>query len=102
MAALERDFVLHRPWESAEPATYVRRACGNVRAAVTGTTIGFSRADFEALPKLEILGCFGPYYDLVDLAAARSRGVVVTHTPDSTAEPVADLAMGMIVAVMRR
>lgn len=102
VAELERDFTVHNPWAAPEPGAYIRQACGNVRAAVTTTTIGFSRGDFDALPKLEILGCFGPYYDLVDLAAARERGVVVTHTPDSTAEPVADLAMGMIVAVMRR
>ena len=102
MAELERDFTLHKPWAAPDPEAYIRRACGNVRAAVTTTTIGFSRNDFEALARLEILGCFGPYYELVDLAAAKERGVTVTHTPDSTAEPVADLAMGMIVAVMRR
>jgi len=102
VAELERDFTVHKPWTAPEPEAYVRRACGNVRAAVTTTTAGFSRGDFEALPRLEILGCYGPYYELVDLAAAKARGVIVTHTPDSTAEPVADLAMGMIVAVMRR
>ncbi len=102
MAELERDFALRKPWAAPEPDAYFRRECGNVRAAVTTTTVGFSRSDFETLPRLEILGCFGPYYELVDLAAAHERGVAVTHTPDSTAEPVADLAMGMIVAVMRR
>jgi len=102
MAELERDFTLHKPWAAPEPGAYIGQACGNVRAAVTTTTIGFDRGDFDALPKLEILGCFGPYYELVDLAAAKERNLVVTHTPDSTAEPVADLAMGMIVAVMRR
>jgi len=101
MAALERDFIVHKPWTAREPGAYVRQACGNARAAVTTTTAGFDRNEFEALPRLEILGCFGPYYELVDLVAASARGVVVTHTPDSTAEPVADLAMGMIVAVMR-
>ena len=102
MAELERDFTMHKPWTAPEPDAYIRQACGNVRAAVTTTTAGFSRGEFEALPRLEILGCFGPYYELVDVAAAKERGVIVTHTPDSTAEPVADLAMGMIVAVMRR
>jgi len=38
----------------------------------------------------------------VDVALARRRGVVVTNTPDSITEDVADLAMGLIVAVMRR
>jgi lactate dehydrogenase-like 2-hydroxyacid dehydrogenase len=40
--------------------------------------------------------------ELIDLSAARARNIAVTCTPDSTAEPVADLAMGLIVAVMRR
>ena len=80
----------------------MREACGNVRAAVTTSTVGFSRRDFESLPRLEILACFGPYYDLIDVGAAKERSVAVSYTPDSTAEPVADLAMGMIVAVMRR
>lgn len=102
LAALERDFSVHRLWTAPDPDAYVRQACGNVRAAVTTTTVGFTRRDFEALPRLELLGCFGPYVDLVDLAAAKERGVAVSHTPDSTAEPVADLALGMIVAVMRR
>ena len=102
MEELERDFTVHKPWAAPEPGAYIRQACGNVRAAVTTTTGGFKRGDFEALPRLEILGCFGPYYELVDLTAAKERGVVITHTPDSTAEPVADLAMGMVVAVMRR
>jgi lactate dehydrogenase-like 2-hydroxyacid dehydrogenase len=102
LAELERDFVVHQPWNSPDPEAYVRQSCANVRAAVTRTTTGFSRRDFEALPRLEMLALFGPYYTLVDLAAAKERGVAVSYTPDSTAEPVADLAMGMIVAVMRR
>ena len=102
LAALEQDFTLHKPWTVPDPDAYVKQACGNVRAAVTTTTVGFTRRDFEVLPRLEMLACFGPYYDLIDRAAAKARGVAVSYTPDSTAEPVADLAMGMIVAVMRR
>jgi lactate dehydrogenase-like 2-hydroxyacid dehydrogenase len=102
MAELERDFTVHKPWTAPDPRAYARQSCGAVRVAVTTTALGFSRAEIEALPKLEILGCYGPYVDLVDTAAAKERGVAVTHTPDSTAEPVADLAMGMLVAVMRR
>ena len=102
LAALERDFTVRRLWTEADPDAYMREACGDVPAAVTRTPIGFSRADFEALPKLEILACFGPTYELIDQAAAKERGVAITYTPDSTAEPVADLALGMIIAVMRR
>ena len=39
------------------------------------------------LPALEIISVMGVGYDGIDVAAARARGVIVTHTPDSTAEP---------------
>ena len=73
-----------------------------MRAVVTTTPYGFGLRDFDFFPQLELLACFGPYYTLIDRVAAKARGVKLTHTPGSTAEPVADLAMGMIVAVMRR
>jgi lactate dehydrogenase-like 2-hydroxyacid dehydrogenase len=102
LAGLERDFTVHTLWTAADPDAYMRQACGNVRAAITRTPIGFSRDDFDALPKLELLACFGPTYELIDQEAAKERGVAITYTPDSTAEPVADLALGMVIAVMRR
>jgi lactate dehydrogenase-like 2-hydroxyacid dehydrogenase len=63
---------------------------------------GLGSVRMDALPKLEIIGCFGTPYGAVDLAAAKARGVIVTNTPDSIVEIVADLAMGLVVAVMRR
>jgi hydroxypyruvate reductase len=102
LAALERDFVVHRAYAAPDPMAYLRQHCGNARAAISTTTTEVTRGHFEALPKLELLACYGPYVTLIDFAAARDHQVAVTHTPDSTAEPVADLAMGMIVAVMRR
>ena len=102
MAALEHDFTLLKAYTAAEPLTYLKQHCAHVCAAICTTTTEITRSHFEALPKLELLACYGPYVTLIDLATASERGVAVTHTPDSTAEPVADLAMGMIVAVMRR
>jgi len=99
---LEREFTVHKLWTATEPDAYIRQACANVRAAVTTPPAGFSRRDFEALPKLEILACFGPHCELLDRVAAQERGVAMTYTPDSTAEPVAELAMAMLVALMRR
>lgn len=102
VAALEQDFILKKAYLAADPLAHLREHCGNARAAISTTTTKVTRAHFEALPKLELLACYGPYVTLIDFAAAKDHNVTVTHTPDSTAEPVADLAMGMIVAVMRR
>jgi lactate dehydrogenase-like 2-hydroxyacid dehydrogenase len=101
-AELEREFTVHKPWTAPDREAYIRQSCANVRAAVTTTSVGFSRGDFEALPRLEILANFGPFLTLIDMAAAKERGVAVTCTPDSVAEPVADLAIAMILGLIRR
>jgi lactate dehydrogenase-like 2-hydroxyacid dehydrogenase len=41
-------------------------------------------------------------YDRVDVAAAKERGVPVTHTPDVLNEEVADLAIGLMLSIARR
>ena len=99
---LERDFTVHRLWLQKDADAFLRERGADVKVVVTTTPYGFSPADFAWFPKLELLGCFGPYYTLIDRGTAKQRGIPVTHTPGSTAEPVADLAMGMIIAAMRR
>jgi phosphoglycerate dehydrogenase-like enzyme len=50
----------------------------------------------------EILILTPIYAPALDLDVARSGGIVVTNTPDSSADKVADLALGLMLAVMRR
>jgi lactate dehydrogenase-like 2-hydroxyacid dehydrogenase len=102
IAELEHDFTVHRLWLQKDPDAFLHKHGADARVVVTTTPYGFSLRDFDCFPKMEMLGCFGPYYTLIDRVAAKQRGVKITHTPGSTAEPVADLAMGMIIAVMRR
>ena len=91
IAELERDFTVHRLWLQKNADAFLRERGGNVKVVITTTPYGFSPADFAWFPKLELLGCFGPYYTLIDRSTAKQRGIPVTHTPGSTAEPVADL-----------
>jgi len=46
----------------------------NVRVAVTNTTRGFGNEEFALFPRLELVAFFGPYVELIDLAAAKARG----------------------------
>jgi lactate dehydrogenase-like 2-hydroxyacid dehydrogenase len=102
LAALEREYAVHKLWTARDPDALVKEISGKVRAVVTTGSSGIESRLFEALPRLEIIGCFGTPHGAVDLALAKRRGVAVTNTPDSITGDVADLAMGMIVAVMRR
>jgi lactate dehydrogenase-like 2-hydroxyacid dehydrogenase len=102
LAALEREYIVHKLWTAADRDGLLREVGRNVRAVVTTSLIGFKRAQFEALPKLELIACFGIGRGAIDLAAAKERGITVTNTPDSIADSVADLGLGLIIAVMRR
>lgn len=101
LAELEREFTVHKLWEAREPDALVKEVAGRVRGVVTSGSSGMSSSLIEALPRLEIIGCFGTPRGTVDIALARQRGIVVTNTPDSITGDVADLALGLMVAAMR-
>ncbi|HXV11613.1 MAG TPA: 2-hydroxyacid dehydrogenase [Burkholderiales bacterium] len=102
LAALEREYTLHKLWLAPDPDGLVAEVAERVRGVVTVGSIGLAPGRIESLPRLEIIGCFGNPRGTVDLAAARARGVIVTNTPDSITEAVADIAIGLLIAVMRK
>ncbi|MGW8279289.1 2-hydroxyacid dehydrogenase [Sphingomonas aurantiaca] len=90
-AALAARFTLHR---ADPPAT--------TRAIVGGGTSVVDTALLDRLPALQIVAIHGVGHDGIDLVATRARGVVVTTTPDVLTDDVADLAIGLMLAVQRR
>jgi len=55
-----------------------------------------------SLPGLKVITLHGAGTDQVDVAAAAARGIVVTNTPGANAQAVAELAIGLMLAVLRR
>jgi len=66
-------------------------ACGPLDAEV-----------INSAKKLMIIANYGAGYDRIDVKAADEKGVYVTNTPDETAYPTAELAIGLLLASMRR
>ncbi len=56
----------------------------------------------HSLPALEIISVMGVGYDGIDVAAAKARGVMVTHTPNVLNDDVADLAIGLMLSAARQ
>ena len=56
----------------------------------------------EAAPALRAISTYAVGTDNIDLAAASERGIPVGHTPDVLTETSADLALALMLAVMRR
>lgn len=60
-------------------------------------------ATIAALPDtVRIIATFSVGYDHIDIAAARTRGIVVTNTPDVLTDATADIALLLILAACRR
>lgn len=54
-----------------------------------------------AAPRLRVVSRFGTGVDNVDLDAATRHGIVVTNTPGANARSVAELSLGLMVALAR-
>jgi lactate dehydrogenase-like 2-hydroxyacid dehydrogenase len=90
----QREFTAHQLPDMAAAAKVRGVACG-----------GESKVPAELiaqLPALEIISVMGVGYDGVDVAAAKARGVMVTHTPDVLNDDVADVAIGLMLCASRQ
>jgi glyoxylate reductase len=88
-----------RPMTEAE----IVAACQGADVMLPTVTDRIDGSLIEALPaSVKLIANFGAGTDHIDLAAARSRGLPVTNTPDVLTDDTADLAMALILAAARR
>ncbi|MEJ8847130.1 2-hydroxyacid dehydrogenase [Variovorax rhizosphaerae] len=71
------------------------------RVLLTIGVLGVTAAEIEAMPKLELICCMGAGFELVDLDAARARGIVVANGQGTNDDCVADHAFGLVIAAVR-
>ena len=62
----------------------------------------FTGEVIRASKKLRIIARYGAGVDRIDLQAAAEAGVTVTNTPVANSDSVADLAVGLMLAVARK
>jgi lactate dehydrogenase-like 2-hydroxyacid dehydrogenase len=101
MEALHGAFHVHDRVHQGEPAAFAAIA-PRVRAIAASGESKVTREMMAQLPALEMISVFGVGYDGIDVAAARERGIAVTNTPNVLNDEVADLALGLVLAVARR
>ncbi len=87
--------------EVLAPEELLRRAAG-VRAVVSQLTDRFDAPVVAALDGVAILANVAVGFDNIDVAAATSRGLLVTNTPDVLSETTADFAFALLLAAARR
>jgi D-3-phosphoglycerate dehydrogenase len=99
---LESRYTVHRLWEAADRSAFLKDVGGPIQAIATRGEIGASAELMQALPRLEIVSCYGVGTDAIDLAHAKANGIRVTNTPNVLTADVADIGVGLLLAVARQ
>ena len=100
--SLGEHFTLHRLDLTEDRNASLEAVGPRIRAAVVAGQAPAGADLFVRLPRLEIVANFGVGYDTIDTADAARRGVMGTNTPNVLTDEVADLALGLLLAVVRQ
>ncbi len=100
MQALEERYTLHRLYEAEDQEAFLRDVGARIRGIATGGKA--SAALIDACPNAEIISSFGVGTDGIDSEHARKRGVPVCNTPDVLNDEVANTAILLLLATIRR
>jgi len=98
---LDAAFAVHDRLHQTDPAAFAA-AAPEIRAIAASGESKVGAELIAQLPKLEIISVMGVGYDGIDVAAAKARGAVVTHTPNVLNDDVADLAIGLMLSAARQ
>ena len=77
-------------------------ALADADALVVRSAVQVDDALMEAAPKLRVIGRAGVGVDNIDAEAATRRGIVVMNTPGANAVAVAELTIGLMLALARK
>src|SRR5437762_4953042 len=92
---------LHEADQPLEPAELTSRLKGR-QGLVCLITDTIDASLLAACPDLKVVSNVAVGFNNIDVAAATSRGVVVTNTPDVLTETTADFAWALLMATARR
>lgn len=99
---LSKRFNLFRFWSFPDRAHFLSQNAAAIRAVVGNAFAGADASLIDALPRLEIVASYSVGLDKIDLGKCKERGIRVSNTPDVLTDDVADLAIALMLAVLRR
>lgn len=88
-----------RLYQQSEPDAFLAEHGVEFRAVAGGNV---DKKLMDQLPNLKMVSNFGVGYDTIDTAEARARGIHVTNTPDVLNDAMAEITIGLMVALARR
>ena len=88
--------------ERALPVADLARQVADVEAIIPMGAHPIPETVLTAAPRLRIVAVAAVGYNIVDVAAATRRGILVTNTPGVLTETTADMALALMLSVARR
>jgi lactate dehydrogenase-like 2-hydroxyacid dehydrogenase len=98
-AALAERYTVHKLHEQPDPDAWLRNNGARILAHAGS---GVQADLMDKLPNLEIIASFGVGYDNIDTKGAKARNIRVTNTPNVLNDAVAELTIGLMIALARR
>jgi lactate dehydrogenase-like 2-hydroxyacid dehydrogenase len=102
MATLQSEFTCHKLFAAESKERFFKDLSSKVRGLATFGPLPVEGKLMDALPRLEIISNFGVGVDAINLEDAKSRGIIVTNTPDVLNECVADTALALVLMTLRK
>jgi D-3-phosphoglycerate dehydrogenase len=93
--------VVYNPTGKPLRSEEVARLLPGMDGYIAGVDV-IDRSALEAADRLKVISRYGVGIDSVDLQAAQEKGIVVTNTPGANAVSVAELTMGLLIALARQ
>lgn len=87
-------------YDRTTPAELLERSAG-AEVLVTNKTV-ITAEDMAALPDLKYIGVLATGYNIIDVKAAKERGVVVTNIPAYSTDSVAQMVFAQILNITQR
>lgn len=84
-------------YDRTAPDEVVARAAG-AEIVLTNKTV-IDRQTIDSLPDLKYIGVLATGYNVIDIEAARSRGVVVSNIPSYSTDSVAQMVFSLLLAI---
>ncbi len=84
------------------PKEKLQEHVGDLDAIVVRSATKVRKDIIDSAKKLKVIGRAGVGLDNIDVDYAKSKGIAVINTPDATSISVAELTIGLILAVMRK
>ena len=88
-------------YRDSTPADDLLQAIGKYDALIVRGATRVTPAVMDAASRLKVIGRAGVGVDNIDLDAAKKRNLIVVNAPASTTVAVAELALGLLLAVSR-